>query len=174
MFGGVIGIAAGLLVLKNPIESTAVVPAVVALLMGVFGLIIGISGLIDAFKGGGWGIGVFGVVTLIIGLLFIFNSVVSGQVLVWLLALLLVIQGVVTVVFTCTLNPTVRALCKMSIVRCQEPETLRKSSWMAGVGASRLRAMRRMPASRARVRRSTVGSAVAVGVSEHLRPFSLA
>ncbi len=99
MFGGVIGIAAGLLVLKNPIESTAVVPAVVALLMGVFGLIIGISGLIDAFKGGGWGIGVFGVVTLIIGLLFIFNSVVSGQVLVWLLALLLVIQGVVGIYY---------------------------------------------------------------------------
>ena len=99
LFGGVIGIAAGLLVLKNPIESTAVVPAVVALLMGVFGLIIGISGLIDAFKGGGWGIGVFGVVTLIIGLLFIFNSVVSGQVLVWLLALLLVIQGVVGIYY---------------------------------------------------------------------------
>ena len=99
LFGGVIGIAAGLLVFQNPIESTAVVPAVIALLMGVFGLLIGISGLIDAFKGGGWGIGVFGVVAIIIGLLFIFNSVVSGQVLVWLLALLLVIQGVVGIYY---------------------------------------------------------------------------
>ena len=99
LFGGVIGIAAGLLVLKNPIESTAVVPAVVALLMGIFGLLIGISGLIDAFKGGGWGIGVFGVVAIIIGLLFIFNGVVSGQILVWLLALLLVVQGVVGIYY---------------------------------------------------------------------------
>lgn len=99
LFGGVIGIAAGLLVFQNPIASTAAVPAVVALLMGVFGLLIGISGLIDAFKGGGWGIGVFGVVSIIIGLLFIFNSVVSGQALVWLMALLLVIQGVVGIYY---------------------------------------------------------------------------
>lgn len=99
LFGGVIGIAAGLLVLRNPIESTTVVPAVVAWLLGIFGILIGISGLIDAFKGGGWGIGVFGVVAILIGLLFIFNSVVSGQVLVWLLALLLVIQGVVGIFY---------------------------------------------------------------------------
>ena len=99
LFGGVIGIAAGLLVLKNPIESTAVVPAIVAWLMGLFGIIIGITGLIDAFKGGGWGAGVFGVVAILIGLLFLFNSMVSGQVLVWLLALLLVVQGVVGIFY---------------------------------------------------------------------------
>jgi len=99
LFGGVIGIAAGLLVLQNPIESTTVVPAVVAWLMGLFGIIIGISGLIDAFKGGGWGVGVFGVVAILIGLLFLFNSMVSGQVLVWLLALLLVIQGAVGIFY---------------------------------------------------------------------------
>ena len=99
LFGGVIGIAAGLLVLQNPIESTTVVPAIVAWLMGIFGIIIGISGLIDAFKGGGWGVGVFGVVSILIGLLFVFNSMVSGQVLVWILALLLVIQGVVGIFY---------------------------------------------------------------------------
>ncbi len=99
LFGGVIGIAAGLLVLKNPIESTAVVPAVIAWLMGLFGILIGISGLIDAFRGGGWGTGVFGVVALIIGLLFLFNSFISGQILVWILALLLVIQGVLGIYY---------------------------------------------------------------------------
>ncbi len=99
LFGGVIGIAAGLLVFRNPIESTAVVPAVVALLMGVFGLIIGISGLVDAFQGGGWGAGVFGAIAIVIGLLFIFHSFVSGQVLVWLFALLLVVQGLVGIFY---------------------------------------------------------------------------
>lgn len=94
LLGGVIGIAAGLLVLQHPIESTVAVPAVLAIIMGVFGLIIGVSALIDAFKGGGWGAGVFGVVSIIIGALLLFNSVVGGQVLVWLTALLLVIQGV--------------------------------------------------------------------------------
>ncbi len=99
LFGGVIGIAAGLLVLKNPIESTAVMPAVIAWLMGLFGLLIGISSLIDAFLGGGWGSGVFGVVSILIGLLFLFNSLVTGQVLVWILALLLVIQGVLGIYY---------------------------------------------------------------------------
>lgn len=93
LFGGVIGIAAGLLVLQNPLESTVVVPAVVALILGIFGVIIGVSALIAAFQGEGWGAGIFGAISLVIGLLMIFNTVVSGQVLVWLVALLLVIQG---------------------------------------------------------------------------------
>lgn len=95
LFGGVIGVAAGLLVLQFPLESTTVVPAIAAILLGIFGVLIGVSALIGAFKGEGWGIGIFAAISLIIGLLLIFNSVVGGQVLVWLMALLLVIQGVV-------------------------------------------------------------------------------
>jgi uncharacterized membrane protein HdeD (DUF308 family) len=93
LFGGVIGIAAGLLVLGNPVASTAAVPAVVAILLGIFGLLIGISALVSAFQGEGWGVGIFGAVSIAIGLLLMFNSIVGGQVLVWLVALLLVIQG---------------------------------------------------------------------------------
>jgi uncharacterized membrane protein HdeD (DUF308 family) len=93
LFGGVIGVTAGLLVFQNPVASTAVVPAVVAIILGVFGVIIGISALVAAFQGEGWGVGIFGVISIIIGLLLMFNSIVGGQVLVWLVALLLVIQG---------------------------------------------------------------------------------
>ena len=93
LFGGVIGIAAGLIVLQNPLASTAVVPGVLALLLGIFGLLIGISFIIAAFQGEGWGVGVFGVISILIGLLLIFNSLAAGQALVWLTALLLVIQG---------------------------------------------------------------------------------
>jgi uncharacterized membrane protein HdeD (DUF308 family) len=97
LFSGVIGVAAGLLVLQNPITSTAVVPAVLAILLGLFGLLIGIAALIAAFQGGGWGAGVFGAASIIIGLLLMFNSIVSGQVLVWTVAALLVIEGAVGV-----------------------------------------------------------------------------
>ena len=99
LFGGVIGVAAGLLVLQNPIASTAVVPAILAIILGLFGLLIGIAALIGAFQGGGWGAGVFGAASIIIGLLLMFNSVVSGQVLVWIVAALLVIEGGVGVYF---------------------------------------------------------------------------
>jgi len=99
LFFGVIGIAAGWLVFKMPVESATVVPAIFAWLLGLFGIIMGIGALIGAFKGGGWGVGILGVIVILIGLLFMFNSVVSGQFLVWLLALLLLIEGVVSIYY---------------------------------------------------------------------------
>lgn len=102
LFGGVVGIAAGLLVFQNPLASTVAVPAVLAIILGIFGVLIGISALIGAFQGEGWGAGIFGAISLVIGLLMIFNGAVSGQVLVWLTALLLVIQGGVGVIMSFT------------------------------------------------------------------------
>jgi len=100
VFSGIIGLAAGLLVLRNPVESTVVIPAIYAILLGIFGLLIGIAALISAFQGEGWGVGIFGLVTLVIGLMLMFNSVVGGAVLIWLTALLLVIQGAVGVIWS--------------------------------------------------------------------------
>ncbi len=100
LFGGVIGIAAGLLVFNNPVASTVAVPAVLALLLGLFGVLIGIAALIGAFQGEGWGAGIFGAISLIIGLLLIFNAAIGGTLLVILTALLLVVQGIVGVVFS--------------------------------------------------------------------------
>ena len=60
-------------------------------------LLIGISALIAAFQGEGWGVGIFGAFSLILGLALMFNAVVGGAVLIWLSALLLVIQGAVGV-----------------------------------------------------------------------------
>ena len=93
LFGGAIGIAAGLLVLQNPLLSTEVVPAVLALLMGIFGVLIGISSLIAVFQGGGWSAGIFGAISLVIGLLFVFNAYIASEVMIWLFAVLLLVQG---------------------------------------------------------------------------------
>ena len=98
LFGGAIGIAAGLLVFQNPVASTVAVPAVVAIVLGIFGVLIGISALIAAFQGEGWGPGIFGAISLVLGLLLMFNSVVGGQVLVIVTAVLLVIQGGIGVI----------------------------------------------------------------------------
>lgn len=100
LFGGVIGIAAGLIVIQNPVAGAVVLPAVVALMMGVFGLMIGISALIAAFQGEGWGAGIFGAISILLGLLLMFNSVVGGAALVWVAAILLVIQGGVGIVMS--------------------------------------------------------------------------
>jgi uncharacterized membrane protein HdeD (DUF308 family) len=102
LFGGVIGIAAGLLVFQNPLASTVAVPAVVAILLGIFGVLIGISALIAAFQGEGWGVGIFGAISIVLGLLLMFNSLVGGQVLIWGTALLLVIQGGIGIIMSFT------------------------------------------------------------------------
>jgi len=99
LFFGVIGMAAGWLVFKYPLAGGVAIPAVVALLFGVMGVIMGVGGLIDAFKGSGWGVGIISAIALVIGLLFIFNSVVSGQLLVFLFAILLLIQGGVSLYY---------------------------------------------------------------------------
>lgn len=99
LFGGIIGVTAGLLVLRNPLESTVALPAVFAILLGIMGVLIGIAGLLSAFLGEGWGGGIFGAFSLVIGLLIIFNSVVSGQLLVWITAVLMIIQGGIGVVW---------------------------------------------------------------------------
>jgi uncharacterized membrane protein HdeD (DUF308 family) len=76
------------------------VPAAVAIVLGVFGVIIGIAALISAFQGEGWGVGIFGAVSIVIGLLMMFNSVVSAGVLIILTGILLVIQGGVGIVMS--------------------------------------------------------------------------
>jgi len=97
LFGGIIGLAAGLLVLRNPVESTVAIPAIYAILLGIFGVLIGLAALIAGFQGEGWGVGIFGAFSLLIGLAMMFNSVLGGAVLIWLTALLLVIQGAIGV-----------------------------------------------------------------------------
>jgi uncharacterized membrane protein HdeD (DUF308 family) len=76
------------------------VPAAVAIVLGVFGVIIGIAALISAFQGEGWGVGIFGAVSIIIGLLMMFNSVVSAQVLIILTGILLVVQGGIGIIMS--------------------------------------------------------------------------
>jgi len=100
LFGGVIGIAAGWLVLSNPVASTVAVPAVLAIVLGVFGVLVGIAALISAFQGEGWGVGIFGAVSIVIGLLMMFNSVVSAGVLVILVGILLVVQGGIGIIMS--------------------------------------------------------------------------
>jgi uncharacterized membrane protein HdeD (DUF308 family) len=95
LFGGVIGVATGLLMLQSGVASAATVPAAVVDVMGVLGLMIGISAVIVAFQGEGWGTGVSGAISIVIGLLLFFSPPGGFDALSWLTALLLVVAGIV-------------------------------------------------------------------------------
>jgi uncharacterized membrane protein HdeD (DUF308 family) len=98
LVGGLLGVIAGILVLQSPQMGAVLVTSVVAIIIGVMGIIIGIMALIAAFKGGGWGMGILGAVSLVLGILIVFNPLVSAQVMIWLLAIVNIIGGIIGIV----------------------------------------------------------------------------
>ena len=94
VFLGVLGLAAGIIVMQNPQDAVTFLGSAIAIVLGAIGVIIGVMGVVGSFRGGGFGALVFGVVSVGIGLLFIFNSLFSASLLVTLFAVLLLIDGV--------------------------------------------------------------------------------
>src|SRR5258708_5094780 len=59
---GLVGILAGLFVLRHPLIAALTVPTVLVIILGIQGLVMGVLELIGGFKGGGIGSVLFGVV----------------------------------------------------------------------------------------------------------------
>src|SRR4026208_1952145 len=57
---GLLGIAAGLLVLNHPLFAAVILPATLVIYLGVLGIVIGIFAIIGGFSGGGIGSLIFG------------------------------------------------------------------------------------------------------------------
>lgn len=95
---GLLGLTAGVVVLANPIDSATFLGSALAITLGVIGVIIGVSAVFGSFRGGGFGALVFGVVSGLIGLLFIFNPSSSASLMVTLFAVLLLIDGVASII----------------------------------------------------------------------------
>ena len=66
IFAGIVGIIAGCFYYQ-PDRGTIGFSATVILVLGLFGIFIGIVNLIQAFKGAGWGTGILGVISIILG-----------------------------------------------------------------------------------------------------------
>ena len=94
LFIGIIGILAGLLILRNPLMSTFVVPVIFTWVLGFYAIMAGIVMLIQAFKGGGWGIGILGVLSIIFGVLLLANIWVATLVLPWVFGILAIVGGI--------------------------------------------------------------------------------
>lgn len=95
---GILGILAGILVLAYPLYSAILIPTVFAIIIGVEGLIIGAVLLVQGFSGGGWGIGILGILSIIFGLILIANPLVSAVALILLLAGLAIIGGIAAII----------------------------------------------------------------------------
>ena len=92
------GIIAGLLVIQHPLWSTALIPTTLVIILGVMGLIFGTVGIIAAFQGGGWGAGILGVLSIIIGIALLGSPVMGAVALPYVIGICALVGGIAAIV----------------------------------------------------------------------------
>jgi len=96
---GIIGILAGLLVLRHPLLAALSVPTVLVIVLGVEGLVMGLIDMIAGFKGGGTASFILGAVNILIGLLLLGSPIAAALAVPLVFGVLLLVQGVGLVVW---------------------------------------------------------------------------
>ena len=91
---GVVGILAGLVVLRHPLFAALTVPAMIVIVLGVQGLIMGVLDIIGGFTGGGLGSFFLGVINFVIGLLLLGAPWTAALAVPLVFGVLLLIQGI--------------------------------------------------------------------------------
>lgn len=97
LFAGVLGVIAGIIVLRHPLWSTTLVANTVVIVLGLTGIFIGAISLYQAFKGAGWGTGILGVISIILGIVLLANVWVLSFSLPLTIGALSVIGGIVAI-----------------------------------------------------------------------------
>jgi LPXTG-motif cell wall-anchored protein len=100
LFMGILGIIAGMVVLRHPIYATAFVGTFLIIFLAIDGLIMGIMGLIRAFTGAGWGPGILGVLTIIIAIFLLTNVFGAALALPFILGAFMIVGGIVAIFYS--------------------------------------------------------------------------
>jgi LPXTG-motif cell wall-anchored protein len=100
LFMGILGIIAGMAVLRHPSYATVFVGTFLIVFLAVDALIMGIMGLIRAFTGGGWGPGILGILTIIIALFLFANVFGAVLALPIIIGAILIVGGIVAIFFS--------------------------------------------------------------------------
>jgi uncharacterized membrane protein HdeD (DUF308 family) len=98
LLSGIVGILAGLFVLRHPLIAALTVPTILVVILGVQGLVMGVIEIIGGFQGGGVGSFILGVVNVLVGLLLLGSPVAAALAVPLVFGVLLLIQGVASIV----------------------------------------------------------------------------
>jgi uncharacterized membrane protein HdeD (DUF308 family) len=98
LLSGIVGILAGLFVLRHPLIAALTVPTILVIILGVQGLVMGVIEIIGGFQGGGVGSFILGVVNVLVGLLLLGSPVAAALAVPLVFGVLLLIQGVASIV----------------------------------------------------------------------------
>ena len=95
LFSGIIGILAGLVLIRHPLWSAAIGSSILVWVVGILGLIMGVVFIIRAIAGGGWGMAIVGALGILLGLLLLFHTATTVVVLIYTAGVLLVVGGII-------------------------------------------------------------------------------
>lgn len=107
LFMGIIAILAGGVILQGfigggrleTLATTMMVGVALAVVIGILAIVYGIVALIGAFRGGGWVMGILGVLSIFFGLLIAFrNPIASALSLPFALGILLLVEGIFLII----------------------------------------------------------------------------
>ena len=93
LLAGLVGIVAGLFVLRHPLVAALTVPTVLVIILGIQGLVIGAVQIIGGFKGGGIGPFILGAINVLVGILLLGSPVAAALAVPLVFGVLLLIQG---------------------------------------------------------------------------------
>lgn len=93
LLAGLIGILAGLFVLRHPLVAALTVPTVLVIILGIQGLVIGAVEIIGGFKGGGIGPFILGAINVLVGILLLGSPMAAALAVPLVFGVLLLIQG---------------------------------------------------------------------------------
>ena len=123
---GAAGVFAGILVVRHPAWLAAAMTVMFVGLLGCAGITIGALSLLQAFRGGGWGAAVVGGLSLLFGVLMLFNPILSGVTWIYLYAGASLIGGLVATVMAFRLRKSsgvaASAVDPVGAVRAADPE----------------------------------------------------
>jgi uncharacterized membrane protein HdeD (DUF308 family) len=94
---GLLGIIAGLMVIEHPLWSGVLLPGALIVSLGVLGIFIGVLEIVEGLGGRGWerwGPWLLGVVSILFGLLLVFNPLPGVVALPFLIGILAIAGGV--------------------------------------------------------------------------------
>jgi uncharacterized membrane protein HdeD (DUF308 family) len=99
LLSGILSIIAGVVILMYPIISPYIVLKFLVIFIGALAIVNGAVVLASAFKGGEWGTGVLGILSIILGLLLLTNSFAGVLIFPWMFGFILIIGGIGAVIW---------------------------------------------------------------------------
>ncbi len=74
IFMGLLGLAAGVILLINPLLGDVIIPGVIVIMLGAEGILMGAAAMWQAAQGAGAGRFIYGLFSLVIGFILVFNQ----------------------------------------------------------------------------------------------------